>query len=121
MFKKNVYVQVFANRIVAKNLENGQVSDVQAVRPFSHPRTLLDDCNEAGATMRAAILALKGKDFFLIQGLVIQAMEKNEGGLTAIEKNILRELALTFGAAKVVVWEGEALTDAAVLEKINAA
>ncbi len=118
MFKTNIYVKVFENRVSAKNVDSGILVERKSKEPFSHERALVGSFTEAGITIKAAVNEVKGSNFLNVVRILIQPMEKNEGGLTEIESRVFRELALSAGGAKVVVWEGEALSDAAVIEKL---
>lgn len=51
--------------------------------------------------------------------MVIQPMEKTNGGLSEVEERILRELAISAGARKVVIWVGNKLTNRVVIHKFK--
>lgn len=121
MFTKHIYVKIFENRILAKNVDTAEFADIPAIRPFSHPRSLLGDFEAANETLKTALRAVKGRSFFMMSGLVLQAMEKIEGGLTPIEQRAFIELALGCGASKAVLWQGPSLRDDEVREKIRQA
>lgn len=121
MFTKNIYIRIFENRILAKNVDTAEFADIPAIRPFSHPRSLLGDFAAANETLKTALRAVKGRSFFMMSGVVMHAMEKNEGGLTLIEQRALIELAIGCGASKAVVWQGPSLRDDQVREKIREA
>jgi rod shape-determining protein MreB len=81
--------------------------DTKIVNPFSHPRTLLSDFEIAEKLIRYVYLVLHRKSFFIsAPKVVIQPMEKTEGGLTIIEKRAFQELAISAGAFDVVVYLG---------------
>lgn len=47
--------------------------------------------------------------------VVIQPLEMIEDGLSEVEERVLREVAASAGARKVVVWVGHELSDAEVM------
>jgi rod shape-determining protein MreB and related proteins len=51
--------------------------------------------------------------------IVIHPLEMVEGGLSEVEERIFREVAISAGASKVIVWVGKDLNDAEVKEKLN--
>ena len=84
--------------------------NAKVVNPFSHPRTVFCDFNNAEKLLRRAISKVH-KDSFWQLGLrlIIQPMEKMEGGLTQIEIRAFRELAYGAGAREVKVHIGDEL------------
>ena len=119
MFKTDLYVQVFENRVRARNVGSGLAADKTPSEPFSHPRSLVGNFTGAEAAIKAAVSEVKGSGFFRFVRILIQPMAKCEGGLTQIESRVLRELALGAGAGKVTVWVGEVLSDEDVRRKLD--
>jgi len=80
---------------------------VAVINPFSHPRVLVADFQKAEKVLMHAFQALFATSWFAVSPrVVIQPMEKLEGGLTDIEIRALRELCLGAGAREVVVYVG---------------
>lgn len=48
------------------------------------------------------------------------SLEKVEGGLSQVEERVLMERAAGAGAQQTLIWTGEPLSDAQVLEKLKA-
>lgn len=122
MLKTDIYVQVFINHIRAKNIGSGATSDTMPPEPFSHPRMLVGHFLAAELAVKAAVAEVKGSKLFHTTRVLMHPMERLEGGLTQIERRVLREMALTAGAGKVAIWEGHVLTDDEVrrsLDSIN--
>lgn len=85
-------------------------SNFELINPFSHPRTLLTDFIVAERLMMHAFRTVSGKGpLTSAPAVVIHPMEKLDGGLTAIERKALRELAFGAGARTVTVYEGPEL------------
>lgn len=132
-FGTTLYVQIWENRIRAVDIDSNNVFDeqpllqfnslkngkldvvafgnqayVDAVNPFSHPRTLLRDFFIAELLLKQIIQKLGGKKLTLSAPVIIvHPMEKTEGGLTMIEIRALREMALGAGARDVAIYQGE--------------
>lgn len=83
---------------------------VTLANPFSHPRTVLNDFFLAQALLRRSFALVKGARFAPAPRVVVQAMEKNQGGLSAIEVRAFEELLLGLGAKAVAVHQGQALS-----------
>ena len=80
------------------------------INPFSHPRVLFSDFEVAEKLLQHIIRTLNEKKYFVPSPvLVIQPMEKTEGGLTMIEKRAFRELGFGAGARDVVLYQGKEL------------
>jgi rod shape-determining protein MreB and related proteins len=119
IFRTDLYIKLFENRIHARNIETREAVETQATKPFSCPRALVGDFDAAQACLKTAISAVKSSSLTLRTRILIQPMEKIEGGLTQVEDRVFTELALRCGASKAVVWIGESLSDEAVQEKLR--
>ncbi|MFC6979362.1 rod shape-determining protein [Microbulbifer taiwanensis] len=84
---------------------------IEVVNPFSHPRSLIRDFAAAEKLLQHIFRKLCGDTLFTPSPIVVlQPMEKTQGGLTAIEMRAFRELVLGAGAREALVYQGEALT-----------
>lgn len=91
----------------AKSLIN--INNV-VVKPFSHPRMLLSDFYVAVKLLQYAFATFQSVKWLRpYPKVVIHPMEKNEGGLSMIEKRAFRELAIGAGATKIVLYQGPQL------------
>lgn len=117
--RSDLYVKVFENRMLARNSGNRESVEIRAERPFSHPRMLVGDFSEAQRCLKKAVAAINGPGLVLRTRILMQPMEKIEGGLTQVEERLFLELALGSGAAKALVWVGQALSDEAVQAKLR--
>ena len=121
MFTSDIYLQVFENRVRARNLSDARTIEITSERPFSHPRGLIGNFAEAENVIKAAVSGVSGKGLFRSSRILIQAMENCEGGLTQVESRVLKELALSAGAVKVVVGSGAPLSDEAINRQLSVA
>lgn len=79
--------------------------------PFSHPRSLLADFQAAEKMLQFTIREQHKLSFLTPSPrVIIQPMEKLEGGLTDIEKKAFRELCIGAGARQVIVYLGPELS-----------
>lgn len=122
MFKKtSIYLKVFENYVIAENIDTGECVEKHSSNSFSHPRVLIGNFTEADLIIKSALSEVKSTGFLKVMYVLIQPMEKNEGGLTQIENRVLQELAIGAGATTVVVWEGVPLSNQDALKKLQSA
>lgn len=121
LFANTVYVKVYPNRFELRQIESGKSVSAMPTTPFTTDRLLVGQFVEADKTLRKGMRRLQeGKWFFQRPVVVIQPMEKTEGGLSQLEEGVLDAIAAGAGARKVVVWVGHELTDEEVLSKSKA-
>lgn len=79
--------------------------------PFSHPRVIVSDFEVAEALLMHVFKLVSGAKYFrFAPEVIMHATDEFIGGLTDVEKRILKELALGAGARKVYIWEGVELS-----------
>lgn len=84
---------------------------LEVINPFSHPRMLVSDFVMCESIIQHIFQKLKSNRFFAVKPkVIIQPMEKLDGGLTVVEEKIFRELSLGAGAREVVVHKGTELS-----------
>ncbi|TVV39629.1 rod shape-determining protein [Thalassolituus sp. C2-1] len=91
--------------------QNGkQTQDITLVNPLDHPRLLIADFAYAERLLRYGIASVYEKIVLPRSPvLIIQPMEKTEGGISDIERRMYTELGLSAGARKVYVHDGAPL------------
>jgi len=136
-----VYVGIRRKELIVRHLGTGEsvcwpaaiATDVTGVRvtalgreataragdqihwPFNHPRTLVDNFQLAEKLLQGAFREVSGKSFLRSSpAVVMHSLETWEGGLTAIEWRVLRELAYGAGAREVYLWQGSPPSDEAL-------
>ncbi len=83
---------------------------VEVINPFSHPRLLVNNFQLAEKVLMHAFRVLhENKVFVPAPRVIIQPMEKLEGGITEIEERVFRGLCLGAGAREIFVYVGEEL------------
>lgn len=84
---------------------------LEVVNPFSHPRMLVSDFVICESVIQHIFQKLNSNRFAAVKPkVIIQPMEKLDGGLTVVEEKVFRELALGAGAREVVVHKGAELS-----------
>lgn len=87
-----------------------QTQDITLVHPLDHSRLLIADFAYAERLLRYGIASAYEKSLLPRSPvLIIQPMEKTEGGITDIERRMYTELGLGAGARKVYVHDGAPL------------
>jgi hypothetical protein len=120
LFPNTLYVRIKQDQFRIRHLESGEDRTVRADPPFTSQRMLVGDFTAAEHALKVSLKEIsKGRIFSVAPQVVIQPLEKMEGGLCEIEKRILHEIAMGAGASKVVVWVGPDLSDAQVKEKLR--
>jgi hypothetical protein len=120
LLARDVYIQVFKDRIWVRDLETGLTLDEVAPRPFSTRRLLVGDFAAAEAHLRGLFSRLyAGRMITPSPRAIIQARELNEGGLSPVEERVLMELAEGAGARQTMVHDGSELSDISARELLR--
>lgn len=118
-----LYVKVYTNRMEVLRLDNGACLSMDADPPFSNSRIVFAHFQEAETHLKRMVRALIGGGRFT-PGLkiVVQQMERTEGGLSSVELRALVDSCEHAGAIRVkVVAHERPLSAAAALAFLNAA
>ena len=82
------------------------------LKPFDHPRILIEDYTAAEKIFMYVVRELGGHKYFMPSPIMVVHPDLNlEGGVTQIELRALREIAEGSGARKVFLHDGRQLTD----------
>ena len=121
LFTNILYVKVYVNKFSVKNVSNnGMWADASPDQAFSTERLLVGKFSAAEPVLSRLIKEALPKTWLKKRPVVvIQPMEKIEGGLSEVETRIFKELAFGAGAIKVELHLGNELTDEAVTALIN--
>ncbi len=115
-----VYIKVFQDRFEMRHIESRKTGFTISPKAFTTNRLLVGQFSEAEEALRNGMKGLGKSKWSLVSPVVvIHPMEKTEGGLSQVEERTFKELAMSAGARKVVVWVGHELTDSDVLLKAN--
>ena len=118
LLKSNVYVKIYKNKFVVKNIEKNIEVVVIAANPFTSTRLLVGDFNNAEKLLKEILKKLYAGHWLAPSPcIVMHPMEMVEGGLSSVEERVLMELAIGAGGRKVIVWVGKELSNEEVIEK----
>ena len=104
------------------HLQSGRELHLQADPAFSNQRLLVADFAAAQQLLQRGIAELLPHRFLRLNRppqLLIQPLERLEGGLSQVEERILLELGLGGGARKVRLHLGAELDSAGVIAKLR--
>jgi hypothetical protein len=115
-----LYLKLRCDHMHLSHLQSGR--DVHIRAPFSNSRMLVADFSAAQKLLSSAIDTLLPKRFLRLSippSLLIQPLERLEGGLSQIEERILLEVGHSAGTRKVVVHVGDELDNAGVNARLK--
>ncbi|OLU31140.1 hypothetical protein BVH03_08860 [Pseudomonas sp. PA15(2017)] len=116
------YLRIACNHLHLTHLESARVTVLEADPPFSNQRLLVADFSIADRLIAKTVQGLMPKRLTFLNAapkLLIQPLERLEGGLSQVEERILMELGMGAGARKVVVHVGEILDAAGVRSRLK--
>ena len=117
-----VYVRIRKNEFQVRHIESGREVRTRSQVPFTTQRLLVGDFVAAVDCLRQSLRDVRyGPRFLAAPTVVMHPLEMNEGGLSAIERRALLELAEGAGGKIAMVWEGRELADSEVKEHARAA
>ena len=119
-FVKSIYILVKRNQFRVKCVESNVEATFDAEPPFTTARLLIGQFLIAENLLKRALKQLLNTGLLSVSPyVVIHPLEMLEGGLSEVEERVLREVAISAGASKVVVWVGPQLSDAEVVAKLK--
>ena len=113
----SIYVQVFADQFVVKNIDSDQSLTVERNLEFASPRMLIADFTTAMHQLKGAVKSLRRG--FLPPQILVHPMEQIEGGVTQVEYHVFLELGLGAGASKAAVHVGQPLAGDSIKKAIR--
>ena len=120
LFTTSIYVKVYKNKLIVKNLDENKEVALTAVNPFTTERLLIGEFANAEQLLKEALKNVtKGRLLAPSPIIIIQPMVMFEGGLAPVEERVLNEVAFGAGGRKVVVWVGKELSNEEAINKIK--
>lgn len=120
LFKTDyLYVKVSTNAVEITNLATGETISRKAIEDFSTTRVVVANFNNITNLIISMLRELGiSTSFFSTKKILIQQMEKQDGGLSDIEKRALRDVAEQAGARFVILIDhpNKLSTEEALLE-----
>lgn len=118
--RKTLYIKLYTNMVLIRDVESKKELKREAIKPFSNNRLLFADFINGEAFLIATIKELfEGKPNSTFN-ILIQPMEKIEGGLSSVENRALMDVAEYIGGRNIVIYEKtNLLSDDMVLEMVK--
>jgi hypothetical protein len=113
----SIYVQVFADRFVVRNVDSGESREVQRDQTFVSPRMLIADFTMAQHQLKEAVKSVRRG--LRSPEILMHPMERIEGGVTQVEYRVFVELGMGAGGSKVGVHTGSPVSGDAVRKAIR--
>jgi hypothetical protein len=121
LFKtETIYLRIFTNRVEVRSLEKDHTISRTAITPFSSERLLVAQYSAAVALIQEILEEMSGGKRLKAQlNVLIQPMEKTEGGLSEVEERALQDLGEHAGGKQVVIHLSQAmLSDTQIWELV---
>ncbi len=98
-----LYLKIYVNRMELERVDMGTKVSELGNPPFSSSRLLIAEFEPAVLLLKTLLrrAGIKATFFSPAIHIVVQAMEKTEGGLSTVEKRAFRDLAEMVGASKI--------------------
>ncbi len=116
--KQTIYIRLFENKVELRYLSKNQTITRIAENKFSNERLLIASFNNAEALIREILTEIQGKRLLTpLLVVLLQPMEKIEGGISEVEKRVFQDLAMQVGGKYYFLHETpELLSDSQVRE-----
>lgn len=97
-----IYTRIFADCIEIINITNGLTLKRKATNKFSTDRLLIGNFENASELLLEMLQEMSGKKFFNPSlWIVVQPMDKKEGGLSQVEERSIIDLMEHIGGTKI--------------------
>ena len=118
--RDNYYLQISCDHLSLRHLESGRHTELRAQPGFSNQRLLVANFSAASQALKIALAELKPRRWLTLPAsLLIQPLERIEGGLSEIEERCLLELGVSSGMRRVTLHIGERLDDGAARARLR--
>jgi len=121
MFSTDLYIKIYPNKIVARNISSGKTAEVTPESPYLHPRLLIGNIDSAERAMVSAMRLVRSSIPSIRVRILIHPIAEFPGGISTAEERLFRMLAFDARAGQVILWVGSELSDEQVLVKIRSA
>ena len=114
---QHIYIRIFTDKIQVRHLEKNRTVVRDAIEKFSSERSLIATLSTAESLAFKILHEISGKKMLSpALNVLIQPMDKVEGGISEIETVLLSNFGEHLGGKKVVVYENkEMLSDDQVM------
>jgi hypothetical protein len=121
LFEELLYVKVSKNMFEIIKVSGEPVVEViTSLEPFTTRRLLVGEFSLAEHLLITGVKKVLPRRLIKRKpAILIHPLEMVEGGLSEVERRVLREVAVSAGAHKVEVWVGDELNPHQVIEKLK--
>ena len=118
--RKTLYLRLYTNIVFIRDVESKKELKKEAIKPFSSSRLLLADYEQGEEFLIQTIKELfEGKPTSTFN-ILIQPMEKIEGGLSSVEKRAFIDSVQHIGGKSIIIYDKtNRLSDNMVLEMVK--
>jgi hypothetical protein len=120
--RPTLYLKLSCNQMTLTHVQSARTLHLKADPAFSNARLLVADFAAAQQLLQDAVAQLLPRRFLRLSWppeMLIQPLERLEGGLSQVEERILLELGLGSGARTVRLHLGAELDSAGVIAKLR--
>ncbi len=119
-FKLNtIYIRLYTDKVILRHLEKEITINRTAVNKFSNPRMLLADFRNAQALIRDILDEIYSRKRITPSfKVLLQPMEKLEGGISSVERCSYNDLAMHIGAKYVYIHETQEILDDSLVKEL---
>ncbi len=115
--RKTLYIRLYTNIVFIRDVESKKELKREAIKPFSNNRLLFADFINGEECIITTIKELFEEKRTSTFNILIQPMEKNEGGLSSVEFRALKDVGEHIGGRNIVIYDKtNLLSDEMVLE-----
>jgi hypothetical protein len=119
MLSEVLYVKIYSDRVVAKNVSRGDSFVVVPNSPYTHPRLLIGNISQAELAVQMAIAKVKPSNPLKAIKVLIHPIHDFGGGICEAEERLFRMIGYDSKASKVAVWVGQELSDESAIRKVD--
>ncbi|HEY9082397.1 MAG TPA: hypothetical protein VIN73_03630 [Vicingaceae bacterium] len=118
--RKTLYIRLYTNIVFIRDVESKKELKKEAIKPFSSSRLLFADYEQGEEFLIQTIKELFEGEPVSSFNILIQPMEKIEGGLSSVENRALMDVAEHIGGRNIVIYDKtNLLSDNMVLEMVK--
>lgn len=120
-FEDLLYVKVSKNKFEIIKVSGDPVVEViTSFEPFTTRRLLIGEFTLAEYLLVTGIKKVLPRKLIKRKpAILMHPLEMTDGGISEVERRLLREIAISSGAYKVAVWVGDELNSHQVIEKLK--
>lgn len=118
--RKTLYIRLYTNIVFIRDVESKKELKREATKPFSSSRLLFADYEQGEEFLIQTIKELFEGEPVSSFNIILQPMEKIEGGLSSVEKRAFIDSMQHIGGKSIIIYDKtNLLSDDMVLEIVK--